>query len=406
MSPSKILFQLTGSIACYKACHVISRLVQDGHQVQVIATPSALQFVGRSTFEGLTGRPVLTELFEPGHAMDHIEWARWADIAILCPATAHTINKLAAGLADDLIGTLFLAYERHKPYLIAPAMNSEMFAHPKVRESLETLKKWQVEILPTDSGRLACGEIGPGKLWDPDLILENIRSRLENRLSRGRILITSGATREPIDGVRFITNMSTGVTGALMADRFSAMGFSVTYLHGEGAKMPSDPGIQCIGFKAFGDLDRKLKGLLEQEDFTAVVQAAAVSDYSVSAIDNGFDLLGPQNDLKLNSENELTLHLKRNFKIVDRLKSYSRNPQIKVIAFKLTHTENVDEQVDAVEKLLASPHIDMVVQNNLNEVSAEKSGERLHRFRVFKRNKDPMVCDGKDAMIDNLGAEL
>src|SRR5688572_26965557 len=131
MSRGNVLFLLSGSIACYKACAVISRLTQAGVTVQTVATPSALRFVGAATLEGLSGRPVFTDIFETGRALDHIELARAADLAIVCPATANTINRLSAGLADDPIGTLFLAWEmKQKPWLLAPAMNGRMWEHP------------------------------------------------------------------------------------------------------------------------------------------------------------------------------------------------------------------------------------------------------------------------------------
>src|SRR3954466_8192557 len=136
MSQRNVLFLLSGSIACYKACTVISRLTQAGVTVQTVATPAALRFVGAATLEGLSGRPVFSDLFEPGRALDHIELARAADLALVCPATANTINRLAGGLADDPIGALFLAWEiKHKPWLLAPAMNGAMWGHPATSAS-------------------------------------------------------------------------------------------------------------------------------------------------------------------------------------------------------------------------------------------------------------------------------
>src|SRR5918995_607457 len=158
----RVLFQLSGSIAAYKACHVVSRLAQAGCDVQTVATDGALQFVGRATLEGLTGRAVATDTFEAGSQMDHIHLVRWADVIVLCPATANTINRLAAGIADDLVGTMFLAHDFTKPYVVVPAMNAAMYAHPATAASLDRLRGWGVEILEPDAGSLACGEIGPG----------------------------------------------------------------------------------------------------------------------------------------------------------------------------------------------------------------------------------------------------
>jgi phosphopantothenoylcysteine synthetase/decarboxylase len=178
MSQPKILFQLSGSIACYKACHVISRLVQAGCEVQTAATPSALKFVGASTLEGLSGRPVFSDIHETGRMMDHIELSKWADLSVVCPASANTVNSLAHGLATDCIGNLFLAYDLKKPYILAPAMNSKMLSHPATQASLKRLTEWGVTVLDTDNGALACGETGEGRLLEPEQIFEAIRQRL------------------------------------------------------------------------------------------------------------------------------------------------------------------------------------------------------------------------------------
>jgi phosphopantothenoylcysteine decarboxylase / phosphopantothenate---cysteine ligase len=126
MYPSKILFKLSGSIACYKACNLISKWVKEGHEVQTVATEAALKFVGASTLEGLSGKPVFHDLYESGKQMAHINLVKWADVTVLCPGTANTINKFAQGLGDDLISSLFLAHDFNKPYFIAPAMNTAM----------------------------------------------------------------------------------------------------------------------------------------------------------------------------------------------------------------------------------------------------------------------------------------
>jgi phosphopantothenoylcysteine decarboxylase/phosphopantothenate--cysteine ligase len=172
MSQSKILFQLSGSIAAYKACFAISRLVQDGYELQCVATKGALEFVGAATIEGLTGKPVFTDLYESGRMMDHIHLSKWADLAIVCPASANTINRLAAGLSDDVIGALFLSFDLKKPYLVAPAMNQQMFKHPATQSSLAKLESFGVKILPTGEGHQACGDVGEGRLLEPEAIVK------------------------------------------------------------------------------------------------------------------------------------------------------------------------------------------------------------------------------------------
>jgi phosphopantothenoylcysteine synthetase/decarboxylase len=166
-----ILFQLSGSIACYKACSVVSGLVRAGHTVQCVASESALKFVGAATLEGLSGRELLTETFQPGRWMEHIELNRWADLSVLCPATANRINKMASGVADDLLGNLWLTHDFAKPLFLAPAMNTKMWTHPITQSSLERLESLSVNVLKPGAGNLACGEIGEGRLMDPDEIL-------------------------------------------------------------------------------------------------------------------------------------------------------------------------------------------------------------------------------------------
>ena len=170
--PANIAIILTGSIAGYKACEVISRLGQRGHQVRVVATAAARRFVGEATLEGLTGRRILTDLFAPGAALEHIALTRWADLIVVCPATAHTLNRFAAGLADDLAGALFLAHDRTKPFLVAPAMNPAMWQHPATVAAVVRLKEWGVEFIPVGEGRTACGEVGEGRMAEPAEILE------------------------------------------------------------------------------------------------------------------------------------------------------------------------------------------------------------------------------------------
>lgn len=170
-----VLVLLSGSIACYKACTTISRLTQAGVTVQTVATASALRFVGAATLEGLSGRPVFGNLWEEGRALDHINLAREADLALVCPATANTLNRLAAGLADDPIGALFLAWEfPQKPWWVAPAMNVHMWNHPSTQASLTTLRSWGVTVVDPESGAQACGEIGPGRLADPEALAAQV----------------------------------------------------------------------------------------------------------------------------------------------------------------------------------------------------------------------------------------
>lgn len=166
---SKILLCVTGSISCYKAAELASLLVKNGNEVKVVATEDALRFVGKATFEGLTKSKVYTDMWtNENEPIAHITLSqKWADAIFVYPASADTINKLAAGIADNLLGALFLANNFQKPFIVSPAMNSNMLLHPATQKSLQTLKEWGARILESGQGRLACGDDGVGRLPEP-----------------------------------------------------------------------------------------------------------------------------------------------------------------------------------------------------------------------------------------------
>ena len=256
MLRSNLLVVFTGSIAAYKACEVVSQLVQRGHGVRCVATESALRFVGAATLEGLTGAPVAHDLFENGRALDHINLTRWADLVIVCPATANTINRLAAGLSDDLPGALFLAHDRTKPWLIAPAMNPEMWSHPATQDAVEKLNAWGVHFLPVGEGRTACGEVGEGRLAEPATIVVCHRGSLAARGKNCACSSLAGGTAEPVDGVRVLTNTSTGGTGAGIATQLARRGHEVVLVRARSA-LPADGPCREETFGTFAELDTR-----------------------------------------------------------------------------------------------------------------------------------------------------
>jgi phosphopantothenoylcysteine decarboxylase/phosphopantothenate--cysteine ligase len=392
MSKSKVLFIMTGSIACYKACNVISKLTQQGHEVQVVATESALKFVGNPTIEGLTGKTAITDLFAAGNVMDHIHLARWADLLVVAPATASFMNKMANGIADDLASTLFLAHDFTKPFLVAPAMNSAMYRHPTTQESLKKLAAMGVKVLDSDEGLLACGETGFGRLLEPEQILEAINLHLktpfvENRTEKiqasgkipYKILVTAGGTQEAIDDVRVISNVSTGKTGYKIAHYLMEAGYDVELLRASRAEIPSEASFPTHQFTDFKSLDSQLQLLLSDKKFTHVIHAAAVSDYSIDPIQG-----------KMDSSIPVSLKLRPNPKLISKIKSYSKNPNLKVIGFKLTSHLPLEEQIAKVDKLLTDA--DYVVHNDLSEISKER-----HKF-TFWGLKKPRVYENVEQL--------
>ena len=176
MKNKKILFILSGSIACFKACALISCLVKEGADVQTCATQNALKFIGEATLEGLTRKKVFYEMFESGSYLKHIELNKWADITLLCPATANIINKTAAGIADDFASSLLAAHDYKKPLVIAPAMNVNLYLNPATQESIAKLKQRGIIFTGPQQGHLACGDNDIGRMSEPQSILEALKT--------------------------------------------------------------------------------------------------------------------------------------------------------------------------------------------------------------------------------------
>lgn len=443
---------MSGSIAAYKVCHIISKLTQAGHEVQVVTSPHVKHFIGNSTLEGLSQKSVISDTFAPHCAMAHIHMMRWADIIVAAPATANFINKIAAGVGDDLLTTLFLAHDFKKPYLLAPAMNTSMYNHPITQQSLAKLKELSIEILETETGVLACGEVGSGRLIEPDAILKriekiiselpeksgpfstipsDIKASVNNRESKKftnksveqnpavtlntnseskgndrqmpHILITTGGTQEPIDSMRVLTNLSTGKTASRMADYFYNLGFRVTVLAAQTAIKPRFSEIQVYKYQSFADLAKKLKDLVSTYNYDAVIHAAAVSDFSVDKIiqDNHEILLSE--DSKISSSNGLTITLKPNPKLLPQIKSWSKSKNTLVVGFKFTSTQNSNERIAAVEKLFNEGSVDFVVHNDSHDINRDK---KQHLFTLFNKEKNGTLCKSPLIMYQTLAFNL
>ncbi|NOZ74254.1 MAG: bifunctional phosphopantothenoylcysteine decarboxylase/phosphopantothenate--cysteine ligase CoaBC [FCB group bacterium] len=383
MSRGKILFMITGSIAAYKAATVISRLVQAGYDVQSVVSRNALNFIGTATLEGLTGHRVLGDLYEPGQMMSHIDLVKWADLTIIAPATANVINQLAHGNGQQLHTALFLAHDWSKPFILAPAMNTNMYQHPATQASIKTLLKWGVTVLPTAEGTLACGDEGIGRMLEPDDIIRAILKELGGKRNHGTtqptVLITAGGTREALDAVRFLGNISTGYTGAALADFFTRAGWEVIYLHGPQAIQPTLP-CSRDSFSSVTDLREKLSGYLTKESLAVVIHLAAVSDFSPKLLTAKGKRIGIAPDQKLSSTTEaLELRLVPTPKLVNSIKMSAANPNLKLVAFKLTAGAELSEVKSAIRDLFQRSRADVIVTNDMNE----RIQDRQQKFQLF-----------------------
>ena len=274
----KLLLGITGGIAAYKAAELARLFVKAGWQVQVVMTQHATEFIAPLTFQALTGREVRGALFDAQHeaAMGHIELARWPDAIVIAPASANTLAKLAQGRADDLLSTLCLATD--KPIWVVPAMNRLMWSNPATQDNLATLRRRGYRQLGPGAGSQACGEVGEGRMWEPEQIFEAVANHREptQDLAGLHAVVTAGPTREPLDPVRFLTNRSSGKQGYAVAEALVARGAKVTLISGP-TQLPTPAGVVRIDVESAEQmLGMSLAAAAEAQLF---VGAAAVADY-------------------------------------------------------------------------------------------------------------------------------
>ncbi len=284
-SGTRILLGVTGGVAAYKSPELVRRLRDQGARVQVVMTPGARKFVSPLTFQAVSGRRVRDDLWDEGAeaAMGHIELARWADLVLVAPATAHFMASLTAGLADGLLSTLCLATQA--PVILAPAMNQGMWLHPSVHANLRTLEQRGVRCLGPAHGDQACGEDGPGRMLEPEDI---VRSVLPEPATLGfaslknlRTVITAGPTREPIDPVRYITNRSSGKMGYALAAAAQRAGADVILVSGP-VSMPTPPGVRRVDVETAEEMYTNVHEWIGEAD--VFIGCAAVSDYKPDSI--------------------------------------------------------------------------------------------------------------------------
>lgn len=275
----KILLGVGGGIAAYKAAELARLLMQREHEVQAILTRSAEQFIRPLTFAALTGRKVLTDLFEIEDAIEHIAVAQAHEMLVIVPATADLMAKLAHGLADDFLTTLYLAFTG--PVLIAPAMNVNMWEHAATQANLEALRHRGHRIVQPDSGYLACGMTGPGRMAEAEAIVEAVEAEVRKRrdLDSETVLITAGPTQEPIDPVRYVSNRSSGKMGYALAEAAAARGARVILVSGP-VNIAPPRGVETIAVKTAAEMHDRVFEHLERA--TIVVKAAAVADFRVA----------------------------------------------------------------------------------------------------------------------------
>jgi phosphopantothenoylcysteine decarboxylase/phosphopantothenate--cysteine ligase len=358
----RILLLVSGSIAAFKAVALCSKLTQAGFQVEVALSDSAKEFVGAASFEGFTRKKVHEGNFEAGNMMAHIDLERSADFILNYPSTATTISSFVHGDGSSLLGAIFLAHEFKKPFWIAPAMNQAMIAHPATDANLNQLEAWGARVLLGESGNLACGETGAGRLMEPETILAEIQNYFVRKKNPKKILITAGGTSEKIDPVRSITNFSTGETGFRAAKFLQTLGHDVTLIQSKRSNYLN--GIEkLVTYDTTAEFADAFAAQLKNESFDLLIHSAAVSDYGVATVTDSHGK-AVSTAAKIQSNESLTLTLKPNPKYIQQARELSRNKKLKIISFKLTSGEN--------DLKLGSYDSEYIFHNELSGVSREK----------------------------------
>jgi phosphopantothenoylcysteine decarboxylase / phosphopantothenate---cysteine ligase len=341
-----IVLGVSGGIAAYKSVELLRLFVKEGANVRVIMTRNAQKFVGALTFEALSGQAVCTDLFEKGDdaSIRHIDWAEKADIAVIAPATANIIGKLANGIADDALSTFMMAVTC--PVVLCPSMNTHMFESKAVQRNLEILRSDGVLVIDPESGSLACGTTGPGRLPEPHDILDRTVFYLTPKdLKDKKILVTAGPTREPIDPVRFISNPSSGKMGFAVARAAEYRGAKVTLITGPTNLLdPNDVAVIRVNTAK----EMALAVFDNFEHYDIIIKTAAVSDYRPRE--------KAEQKLKKDKD-ELVLSLERT---QDILKEIGRSKKEQVLVGFAAETEHLERHA---EQKLAEKNLDIIVGN-------------------------------------------
>ncbi len=360
----KIALGVSGCIAAYKAAELVRLLQQEGLSVQVVMTKSAQEFVRPLTFAALTGQKVITEMFGDGtepanveNAVEHIGVADSIDALVVAPATANLLGKLAQGIADDFLTTLYLATKA--PVLVAPAMNVNMWQHPAVQANLAQLRERGVAVVEPDQGYLACGWTGPGRLATLEEIVARVLTLLGIRkdLAGETVLVTAGPTCEDIDPVRYITNRSSGRMGYAVAEAARRRGAEVILVSGPTA-IPVPSGVRLESVRTTEEMRQAVRAALPQT--TVVIKAAAVADFRPARIEK-HKIKRRRGELKLELE-----------PTADLLEEVAREKGSRLLVGFAAESENV---VENARLKLETKHLDLVVANDITREGAGFDGE-------------------------------
>lgn len=385
----KVVLAVTGSIAAYKIPLLARLLVKEGAEIQVIMTPMACDFVTPLTLSTLTGKPVIIEPFDrkTGEWSNHVELGRWADVMVFAPVTANTLGKMANGIADNFLVTAYLSAKC--PVFVAPAMDLDMYLHPSTQKNISTLISFGNQIIEPQTGELASGLTGPGRMEEPEIILSLLKEhfREKSSLEKKKVLITAGPTYEKIDPVRFIGNFSTGKMGFELAREAASRGAQVTLITGPTSLTASDPLIHRINVMSASEMYEQCLALFPGSDL--VFMAAAVADYTIENPD--------QLKIKKKGEN-LTLTLTPTQDILKHMGELKKAGQ-SLVGFAL----ETDHEIENAGKKCSSKNLDFIILNSLNDPGA---GFGLETNKVTILNKSGVIFQSGLISKKELASEI
>ncbi len=355
LKDKNVLLGVTGSIAAYKAASLASALKKLHCDVQVIMTKNAMHFINPITFETLTGNKCLTDTFDRNFSfeVEHISVAKRADLAIIAPASANVIGKLAHGIADDMLTTTLMAC--NCPKLISPAMNTAMYQNPVLKDNLRILQTYGYQLIEPACGRLACGDTGEGKMPEPEELLSYILKEIacEKDLAGKKVLVTAGPTQEAIDPVRYITNHSSGKMGYAVARAAMLRGADVTLVSGPTA-LAVPPFVHVIPVTSAEDMFQAVASRSDTQDI--IIKAAAVADYTP---------MQTSTEKMKKKEGDMSIPLRRTKDILGYLGEHKKEGQ-----FLCGFSMETEHMLENSREKLKRKHADMIVANNLKTAGA------------------------------------
>lgn len=372
MSEKSVVLGVTGSIAAYKSAELVRLLTRAGISVHCVLTRAGREFISPLTLATLSGNPVITHLFRAavgpttgdprGGSIEHIRASREADLIVVAPATANILGKVANGIADDALSALLLASSA--PVLYAPAMNTKMWEHPAVRENRRLLESRGAHFVAPGSGELACGEVGAGRMAEPDEILAAVQGILAGPSGRGRLLVTAGGTEEPIDPVRCVSNRSSGRMGFAIAEEGRDLGYEVTVVHGATTVEPPS-GVSLVPVQTAQEMASAVHHL--HAEFEILVMAAAVADYRPAR----------SHPAKVASgERVWKIELVPNPDILASLRG--ERERLVTVGFALEWGGTPGERLAAARRKLTAKGCDLIALNNPKDPSSAFGGATNH----------------------------